>query len=210
MYPAKAAYRDDAVAHQYDVIRFGTVTGRLINRLEQQLVARAFRDLPAGARVLDVPAGTGRITRHLRALGFAPVGADISAAMLHEARQRDGDLPLVLADAEHLPFPDGAFQAVVAVRLMHHVPPQVRPRMLAEFRRVSSDLVVVTYADTRTVQATVRRIKAARDRRRPPIYPATRAEVVGEARRAGLRLAGHWPMVPVYASTRLFALAPGR
>ena len=210
MYPARAAYRDDAVANQYDAIRFGTLSGRLIDRLEQQLVARALRGLPAGARVLDVPAGTGRMTRHLRELGFDPVGADISEAMLRQARQHDGKLPLVLADAERLPFPEGAFRAVVAVRLMHHVPPRLRPGMLAEFRRVSSGLVVVTYADSRTVQGTIRRLKAARDRRRPPIYPATSAEVVGEARRAGLHLAGNWPMVPGYASTRLFALAPAR
>src|ERR1700758_5893100 len=64
----------------------------------------AFRDLPAlirrynhGSRALDFGCGTGRPTRVLRALGLKVIGADISKAMLDQARALDpsGDYHLV-------------------------------------------------------------------------------------------------------------------
>jgi SAM-dependent methyltransferase len=56
----------------------------------------AFRDLPAlirrynhGPRALDFGCGTGRSTRFLRNLGLDVIGADISQAMLDQARALD-------------------------------------------------------------------------------------------------------------------------
>ena len=56
----------------------------------------AFRDLPGlirryghGLRALDFGCGTGRSTRFLRNLGLSVVGADISQAMLDQARVLD-------------------------------------------------------------------------------------------------------------------------
>src|ERR1044071_3960062 len=53
----------------------------------------AFRDLPAlihrysrGLRALDFGCGTGRSTRFLRDLGLNVTGADVSQAMLDQAR----------------------------------------------------------------------------------------------------------------------------
>ena len=56
----------------------------------------AFRDLPAliqrnnrGSRALDFGCGTGRSTRFLRNLGLNVTGADVSQAMLDQARMLD-------------------------------------------------------------------------------------------------------------------------
>ena len=56
----------------------------------------AFRDLPGlirrysrGSTALDFGCGTGRSTRFLRNLGLSVVGADISQAMLDQARALD-------------------------------------------------------------------------------------------------------------------------
>ena len=56
----------------------------------------AFRDLPGlirrynhGSRALDFGCGTGRSTRFLRNLGLHVIGADISPAMLDQARSLD-------------------------------------------------------------------------------------------------------------------------
>jgi len=56
----------------------------------------AFRDLPAlirrynhGSRALDFGCGTGRSTRFLKNLGLRVIGADISQAMLDQARALD-------------------------------------------------------------------------------------------------------------------------
>jgi predicted TPR repeat methyltransferase len=54
------------------------------------------RDLPvilrehvSGRRAVDFGCGTGRSTRLLRSFGFEVVGVDVSASMIHQARQID-------------------------------------------------------------------------------------------------------------------------
>jgi SAM-dependent methyltransferase len=207
-YRAKGMYGDESVAASYDAARFTTWRGRLVDWLEKRLVVRALELAPPGARVLDVPVGTGRMTRLMTSLGYDVVGADVSLAMLRQARARGGGAPLLLADAEQLPFPTSAFDALVAVRLMFHVPPSVRVKMLAEFKRVSRDLVVVGYANTWTVGSAIRRLRAGRGPRY--IYPASRSEIIGEAERAGLRVVGDWPLLLFSASSHFFALRPAQ
>jgi ubiquinone/menaquinone biosynthesis C-methylase UbiE len=75
--------------------------------------------LPQRARVLELAAGTGRVTRHLRArlpAGGKVVATDLSEPMLERGRTLLGegpDLEWRLADATALPFEDGRFDAVV-------------------------------------------------------------------------------------------------
>ena len=74
-------------------------------------------DLPAGSRLADVCCGTGRHLVRLLQRGYQAVGVDISAMMLgrarEEARARGLPAPLVRADARHLPFRPGCFDAVL-------------------------------------------------------------------------------------------------
>ena len=58
-------------------------------------VVRAL-DLAASARVLDVPCGTGRIAKRLRALGHDVVGIDAEDRYI--ATARDAGVPVILAD----------------------------------------------------------------------------------------------------------------
>ncbi|HEX3781084.1 MAG TPA: class I SAM-dependent methyltransferase [Pseudonocardiaceae bacterium] len=64
--------------------------------------------LPAGASILELGSGAGRITRPLLALGHPVVAVDRSAAMLAEIR----DTRTVLADIEDLRLPE-RFDAVL-------------------------------------------------------------------------------------------------
>ena len=59
-------------------------------------------ELPPGARVLDVAAGTGTITRLLRARDCRPIALDITAPMLRRAAAHG--LVSVRATADSLPF----------------------------------------------------------------------------------------------------------
>ncbi len=105
----------------------------------------------AGQRVLDIGAGTGRLTRLLLGAGAAHVIAlDQSAAMLKVASQhlsREHPDPerwqLVCGDASSLPFGDGRFDLVVAGWVFGHTtswhPTTWRDEittMLAEIQRV--------------------------------------------------------------------------
>jgi SAM-dependent methyltransferase len=67
----------------------------------------------AGRRALEVGCGSAPCARWLRSQGAEAVGLDLSASMLSEAlragRESGVDVPLVLADAEALPFADASF-----------------------------------------------------------------------------------------------------
>jgi ubiquinone/menaquinone biosynthesis C-methylase UbiE len=93
-------------------------------------------------RTLDVAAGTGFLSRHLRG---RVVALDASAGMLAESRRRHAH-PLVRADAFALPFPDRSFDRVFTAHFYGHLSEEQRPRFLAEARRVAAGLVVVDAA----------------------------------------------------------------
>jgi SAM-dependent methyltransferase len=66
-----------------------------------------------GARVLEVGCGAAMCSRWLAARGASPVALDLSGGMLRHAAAAAGRtgiaVPLVQADAQHLPFADGSF-----------------------------------------------------------------------------------------------------
>jgi ubiquinone/menaquinone biosynthesis C-methylase UbiE len=68
--------------------------------------------------VLEVGCGTGVIAEDLAQLGPTTVGLDIDLAMLNFARQQEGRVVYIQGDAHALPFPDGAFDAVVCHYLL--------------------------------------------------------------------------------------------
>lgn len=90
----------------------------------------------AGRRILDAGCGAGPLSAALRDRGAIVTGFDSSAAMLELARRRLGDdADLHLADLGNpLPFPDEAFDDVVACLVLHYLEDWTAP--LAELRRV--------------------------------------------------------------------------
>ena len=116
---------------------------------EEAIVSPWLDDLPRGAAVLDVPCGTGRWIPTLAGRGFRYVGADISQAMVGEARTVTGPPAvsgLVVADLAHLPFANESFDAVILWRLLHHVPDsETRGRLLREAARVTRYKVILSF-----------------------------------------------------------------
>jgi SAM-dependent methyltransferase len=78
-------------------------------------------DVGAGQRVLDVGCGPGALTTELVArLGAAAVTAvDPSKPFVEAARERLPGVVVERAAAEHLPFPDGVFDASLAQLVVH-------------------------------------------------------------------------------------------
>ena len=147
-YPARDRYREIDEARTYDARRFRSCRGRLIDRREQALIARALAaaGIAPPGRILDLPAGTGRLAPLLSGYATDTFGADLSRRMLGQAtgyRQK-----AVLADAVALPFPDGTFDAVVSLRFTGHLPPAVRRAAFSEMARVSRRFVVVAVYDS--------------------------------------------------------------
>jgi len=92
-------------------------------------------------RLLDVACGSGRFLGQLaQAFPAMPMtGSDLSQAYLDEAaRFLHGrrNVTFQQANAEALPFGDGAFDIVTCVYLYHELPNEVRRRVTAEVARV--------------------------------------------------------------------------
>jgi ubiquinone/menaquinone biosynthesis C-methylase UbiE len=95
-------------------------------RIHAPRLAEPARDLvaaveaAAGARVLDVGTGTGVAAGAAASAGADVVGVDESLGMLRVARTARPMVRTVAAEAIDLPFPDRAFDAVVANFVVAH------------------------------------------------------------------------------------------
>ncbi len=119
-----------ANARVYDRRHGATISDTELGRL--WMPAR----LQAGAAVVDIGAGTGRVTIPLAGRGCNVVAVEAAPGMLAQLREKVGPtrvLP-ILAEASHLPLPDGRFDAVVIARLLYLTPDW--PAILAEAHRV--------------------------------------------------------------------------
>ncbi|MFI6926636.1 class I SAM-dependent methyltransferase [Nonomuraea spiralis] len=72
-----------------------------------------------GPRVLDLGAGTGKLTATLAELGAEVVAVEPDPAMLAELRRSLPGVRALAGSAEAIPLPDGSVDAVVAGNAMH-------------------------------------------------------------------------------------------
>ncbi|MHA6624386.1 demethylmenaquinone methyltransferase [Pseudonocardia sichuanensis] len=128
--PTDVAAMFDGVARRYDLTNTVLTAGQ--DRRWRRLTREAL-GLRPGERVLDLAAGTAVSTVELRRSGAWCVAADFSLGMLQAGAQRD--VPKVAADALHLPFRDGAFDAATISFGLRNVADT--DRALAELARVT-------------------------------------------------------------------------
>ncbi|QGK71635.1 demethylmenaquinone methyltransferase [Allosaccharopolyspora coralli] len=105
--PRAVARMFDDVARRYDLTN--TVLSFGQDRYWRGVTRKAL-DARVQEKILDLAAGTGVSTDEFARSGAYCVAADFSLGMLRAGRERR--LPMVAADALHLPFADGAFDAV--------------------------------------------------------------------------------------------------
>ena len=89
-------------------------------------------DTKPGERILDLGCGDGQLSARLAVAGANITGVDASPAMVEAARARG--VTAEQAQAESLPFPAGAFDAVFSNAVLHWVRGQ--DMMMAEVHRV--------------------------------------------------------------------------
>ena len=108
--PHDVAAMFDGVAPRYDLANDVLSLGQ--DRIWRRAVRRAV-DARQGERVLDLAAGTGTSSRPFADAGAQVVAADFSLGMLAAGTgRRVAAVAPVGADALHLPFADGSFDAV--------------------------------------------------------------------------------------------------
>jgi SAM-dependent methyltransferase len=130
---------DGAVANDYDTFAEAYSAETEANLINGYYTRPAILDLAgdvAGRRVLDAGCGSGPLFAALRDRGVIVTGFDSSTKMVELARQRLGaDVALHVADVGGpLPFPDGAFDDVIAALVLHYLEDWTAP--LVELRRV--------------------------------------------------------------------------
>lgn len=149
VHPTVDDMRTEGVARAYDrwAPIYDLVFGKVFARGRSAAIEAAER---VGGRILEVGVGTG-----LSLPQYSPrsrlVGVDLSAPMLEKARERVARRnlrnveQLDVMDAEHLAFPDAAFDVVVAQYVVTAVPnPEAA---LDEFLRVArpgGEIVITT------------------------------------------------------------------
>jgi ubiquinone/menaquinone biosynthesis C-methylase UbiE len=139
-------YSQTEVATTYDTERLNTNYKRYKHYAE----VRSLLELLSKPKhkVLEVGAGTGRVTNELIKRGFAVTPTDISAAMLTEFKKKKGLPSPILTKGSLLPFPSRSFPAVVSMRVIWHIlDEKERNKFLEEAIRVSSKDVIIDLAN---------------------------------------------------------------
>lgn len=129
----------DLYEHQVEILFAGAADA--MRRLLIPLMKEKWPGDGQGLHFLEVGAGTGRLSRFMRAAypKARITVTDLSWAYLKTAQQRLSDLPrmeFVRAAAEELPFKDQSFDAVYSCFLFHELPEKIRHQVIQEALRV--------------------------------------------------------------------------
>jgi ubiquinone/menaquinone biosynthesis C-methylase UbiE len=93
--------------------------------------------LPKNARILDAGCGAGvPCAKLLVQAGFEVVGIDFSASMLKMAKKNVPEATLIKEDMTKLGFRDNAFDGLVALYSIIHVPREMHASLYQSFHRI--------------------------------------------------------------------------
>ncbi|MFF0295200.1 class I SAM-dependent DNA methyltransferase [Kitasatospora sp. NPDC004614] len=89
-----------------------------------------------GGPVADVGCGPGHVTAHLHELGLDAFGIDLSPGMIGVARRDHPGLRFEVGTMTDLDLADGSVAGLLAFWSLIHIPDEVVPAVLDQFRRV--------------------------------------------------------------------------
>jgi len=106
---------------------------------------------PDVEHVVDLGAGTGKLTENLLALGLRVTAVEPDEGMRAEFTRRLPDLPVLDGTAERIPLPDGAADAVVAGQAFHWFDVQPALTEIARVTRAGGTFLALWNSDDVTV-----------------------------------------------------------
>jgi SAM-dependent methyltransferase len=142
----------DAVAADY-ATSFGDELDH--NPLHRAMIDGYAALVPTGT-IGDVGCGPGHIAAYLAQRGLDVVGIDLSPHMIDVARARYPALAFRVGSMTNLDVPDGAWDGLVAVYSIIHLPPDERRRAYREFARVlraGAWILVAFHIESATLKA---------------------------------------------------------
>jgi len=180
------------------------------------LLDETFKELPAGARILDVGCGTGEYVRRANELGFTASGLEPADAMRAAAISKNPGATIVSGVATDLPFGDESFDLVICIEVLRYLDRSDIRQALRQIHRVLRPggtmflTMVNRYAlDGFFLHYSVQRMFKPRGIERPHCEFVTPAELDSEIRAAGFSAATYrgvllGPMRTLYkVSTRV-------
>ena len=129
-----ADQRTDEARRQEQATSFGAAAGAY-ERGRPPYPAEAIDWLlpPGAARVLDLGAGTGKLTRQLAQRGLDVTAVEPLPGMREQLARAVPGVPVLAGTAEEIPLPDGSADAVLVAQAWHWVDPA---RAVPEVARV--------------------------------------------------------------------------
>jgi ubiquinone/menaquinone biosynthesis C-methylase UbiE len=141
----KSRYHQQWYAQYYDDDRFGGTFGQYLELTEVAALLLALA--PYTGSVLDVGAGTGKLSLPLLKQGRRVVSLDMSPQMLGVARNKaltgDAVLQSVICDAHDLCFVDQSFECVVCSRVLMHL--RNWDQAIGELCRVAEKAIILDF-----------------------------------------------------------------
>ncbi len=151
--------------------------------------ARTLR-LGPGSVVVDLAAGTGKLTRALRSTGAALVAVEPSPGMRAVFRRVVPDVPVVEGRAEQIPLPDGFADAVFAGQAFHWFRPGPAAREIARVLRPGGAVVAVWNSRDDRFRLSREFNRIIRERSYRHLYRRTRGD--GGSWKRPYRRTGRW------------------
>jgi SAM-dependent methyltransferase len=184
-------------------------SNRWRDRREKACVVACLGAIPAGSRVLDLPCGTGRMTRLLIERDYHVTSVDISPAMLARAKdnyaayrtERGAQAPDVefsVRDVMSTGFATDEFDGISCIRLFHHFSEaETRRQALRELRRICCGPIVVTFLNSFALDRIPAWVKAKMRGRKPvgqrPIpFRTFAADITAAGLQIDKSIAAHW------------------
>lgn len=87
---------------------------------EKNYLNRFMKELE-GKKVLDVGAGTGRLSVRLQEAGAQVTALDLSPEMLGKLKAKNSEIETVVADVHEMPFEDDSFDMIFSSFLLVHL-----------------------------------------------------------------------------------------
>ena len=158
----KKGWQDPITAMTYDEKRFSSISGKMSNWLDKRALRKSLASIPKDSKILDMPVGTGRMSYYMRSIGYHNITcADISEDMIHVASNilnPKKTIKFYQTDAENTLFPNGAFDVIVSIRFMGHIPREIRINILREMSRICHGIIIIEYPITNPVSHLIKNV----------------------------------------------------
>jgi 2-polyprenyl-3-methyl-5-hydroxy-6-metoxy-1,4-benzoquinol methylase len=171
-------------------------------RKERSCILKALEHVAPNSSILDLPCGTGRLTRILVEAGLEVTGADSSGHMVELARSNwqnyqthnsqfdSKNVTFDVRDVMDTKYADGQFDAVICNRLFHHFnESQTRIQALEELQRICNGPLIISFFDSFALDALKRSLSyAVRGKVQTDRIPIPMRRFTDEIQQAGLEI----------------------